>query len=108
MPQHIDTSKNSKAWAVSQHIDTSKNTKAWAVSQHIDTSKNTKAWTVSRHTDTSKNTKAWAVSQHIGIQLSTLKECMTTMIYHGDRMISGKDMLTGRVGPVALIMVQPK
>ena len=36
---------------MSQHTDTSKNTKAWAVSQHTDTSKNTKAWAVSRHTD---------------------------------------------------------
>ena len=61
---HIDTSKNTKAWAVSHHTDTSKNTQAWAVSQHTDTSKNTKAWAVSQHTDTSKNTKAWAVSQH--------------------------------------------
>ena len=41
MSQHTDTSKNTKAWAVSQHTDTSKNTKAWAVSQHTDTSKNT-------------------------------------------------------------------
>ena len=62
--QHTDTSKNTNTWAVSQHIDTSKNTKVWAVSQHINTSKNTKAWAVSQHTDTSKNTKAWAVSQH--------------------------------------------
>ena len=36
MSQHIDTSKDTKAWAVSQHIDTSKDTKAWDVSQHID------------------------------------------------------------------------
>ena len=42
MPQHTDTSKNTKAWAVSQHTDTSKN-KAWAVFQHTEISKNTKA-----------------------------------------------------------------
>ena len=64
--QHIDISKNTKAWAVSQHIDTSKNTKAWAVSQHIDISKNTEAWAVSQHTDTykNKNTKARAATTH--------------------------------------------
>ena len=28
MPQHTDTSKNTKAWAVSQQIDASQNTKA--------------------------------------------------------------------------------
>ena len=37
----------------SQHTDTSKNTKAWAVSQHTDASNNTKAWVVPQHTDTS-------------------------------------------------------
>ena len=55
--QLIDTSMNTKSQS---HTDTSKNTKAWAVSQHTDTSKNIKAWAVSQHTDTSKNTKAWA------------------------------------------------
>ena len=36
MKPHSDTSKNTKAWAVSQHSDTSN---AWAVSQNTDTSK---------------------------------------------------------------------
>ena len=71
MSQHTDTSKNTKAWAVSQHTDTSKNTKAWAMSQHTDTSKNIKAWAVSQHTDTSMNTKAWAVSQHTDTSMNT-------------------------------------
>ena len=42
---------------MSQHTDSSKNTKAWAVSQYTDTSKNTKDFG-SFTTYTSKNTKA--------------------------------------------------
>ena len=64
LSSHIDTSKNTKAWAVLQHIDTSKNTKAWAVLLLIHTSKNTKAWAVLQHTDTNRNTKARAVTAH--------------------------------------------
>ena len=58
---------------MSEHVDISKNTKAWAVLQHSDISKNMKPWVVSQDSDASNNTKA------------TLKCCvLTVMSYVGD------------------------